>query len=405
MPATMTTVNSITKEIYQGQLQDQLQNEIVGIKRLEKTSRGVTNEVGGKYVTFPIRVRRNHSIGYRNENETLQAASQQGYASVRVPLKYGYGRVEVTGQTMELAKTNYQAFANAMNLEMTGLKNDIAKDVNRIFYGDGSGFVATVTAATGPGNNLTVGSVQYAEVGMIVDVVNAAGTVQGGAGRLITAINTATKVITVDGGTFTTVIGWGIVRTGNTYLGGSGTPPQREPTGLGKIITNTGALFNVDPATEPVWAATVDANGGTPRALSEGLMIKQTDLVRKAGGNTSLILAGLGVRRAYFNLLTTQRRYTSTKEFDGGIQGLAFHNGRDIPVVDDVDAPDGQMKFLDESALTIYRNADWSWVDTDGNIWKWVTGKDSFEALLACYWELGTNRRNAHATLNDLIEG
>jgi len=134
------------------------------------------------------------------------------------------------------------------------------------------------------------------------------------------------------------------------------------------------------------------------------LMIKQTDQVRTNGGNTSLILCGLGVRRSYWNQLVGDRRYTTTTTFDGGINGLTFHNGRDIPVVDDIDAPNNQMKFIDESALTIYRNADWSWLDTDGNIWKWKVGKDSFEAVLACYWEMGTNRRNAHATLNDLIE-
>jgi hypothetical protein len=405
MPATMTTVNSITKEIYQGQIQDQLQNEVVGIKRIEKTSRGVTNEVGGKYVTFPVRVRRNHGIGYRNEYETLQAGSQQGYASVRTGLKFGYGRVEVTGQTMELAKTNYQAFANAMNLEMTGLKNDIAKDVNRIFYGDGSGFLCTSTTNPASGNVLTVDSVQYLEIGMIVDVVNSSGAVQGAAGRLITAINTSAKTVTVDGAAFDADLGWGLVRTGNTFAGGSGTPAQREPTGLRRIVNNTGALFNIDPASEPTWAAVVDANGGTNRALTEALMIRQTDNVRVNGGNTSLILAGLGVRRAYFNLLTQQRRYTETKEYPGGITGLSFHNGRDIPMVDDVDTPANQMFFLDESSLTIYRNSDWSWLDADGSIWKWVSNKDAFEAILACYWELGVNRRNANAVLRDITEG
>jgi hypothetical protein len=402
MPASMTTVNAITKEIYQGQIQDQLQSEIVGIKRIEKTSRGVTSEVGGKYVTFPIRVRRNPSIGYRNEYETLQDAGNQSYASVRVGLKYGYGRVEVTGQTMELAKTNYQAFANAMNLEMNGLKNDIAKDVNRIFYGNGTGSLAALTVTT-TATTVTCANTQYLEVGQIVDVCVAAGTVVSGwTGLVISAINRSTGVVTfaTPPTTRIPVAGDYLTRTGN----GNGGSTNREPTGLGAIINSTGALFNVDPSSEPTWAAVVDANGGTNRALSEALMIKQTDAVRVNGGNTSLILCGLGVRRAYWSLLSTNRRFITTTEFDGGIKGLAFHNGRDIPVVDDIDAPNNQMKFIDESALCIYRNADWSWLDTDGNIWKWKVGKDSFEAVLACYWELGTNRRNAHATLNDITE-
>ena len=403
MPASMTTVNAITKEIYQGQIQDQLQSEIVGIKRIEKTSRGVTSEVGGKYVTFPIRVRRNPSIGYRSEYENLQDAGNQSYKSVQIGLKYGYGRVEVTGQTMELAKTNYQAFANAMNLEMNGLKNDIAKDVNRIFYGNGTGSLAALTV-TSTAVTVTTANTQYLEVGQVVDVCIAAGTpVSGWTGLVISAINQSTGVVTfaTPPATRVPVTGDYLTRTGNGIVSATVT---REPTGLGNIINNTGALFNVDPSTEPTWAAVVDANGGTNRALSEALMIKQTDAVRVNGGNTSLILCGLGVRRAYWSLLSTNRRFITTTDFDGGIKGLAFHNGRDIPVVDDIDAPKNQMKFIDESALCIYRNADWSWLDTDGNIWKWKVGKDSFEAVLACYWELGTNRRNAHATLNDITE-
>ena len=62
MVATLTTVTALTKEVYEGQIQDQLQSEVTGIKRLESTSRGVESTVGGKYVTFPIRVRRNQGI-------------------------------------------------------------------------------------------------------------------------------------------------------------------------------------------------------------------------------------------------------------------------------------------------------------------------------------------------------
>jgi hypothetical protein len=127
MPASLTTVNSITKEIYTGKIQTQLQNETVAIKRIERSSEGVTSEVGGKYVTFPIKVTRNSGIGYRNELEQLQAGGQQGYSSVRVGLKYGYGRVRLSGQLMDLADSNTQAFASAMDEEMNGLKEDIQK--------------------------------------------------------------------------------------------------------------------------------------------------------------------------------------------------------------------------------------------------------------------------------------
>lgn len=394
MTATLTTVNNIAKEIYQGKIRNQLNEESIGFKRIERTSEGVESQVGGKYVTFPIKVRRNSGIGYRNELEQLMAAGQQGYLSVRIGLKYGYGRVRLSGQVMDLVESNYQAFANAMDLEMNGIKNDIAKDINRIFYGDGTGTVATATA--GLNNTVTVASTQYLEVGMKIDILDATGVTPRVSNREITGI--AGLVVTFDGASATTTVVTTdiIVRTGNF---------GREPQGLKSLVAATGTLFNVDPTTDPVWKAYVNSNSGTPRALSEGLMILGTDEVRRqGGGKTSLILTSLGVRRAYFSLLSQQRRYTDVKTFDGGIQGLAFHNGREIPVVDDLDCPAGVMYLLDESSFKIYRDKDWSWLNQDGDIWKWVTDYDAFEAILKQYWEIGIHSRNANGVIKDITE-
>lgn len=399
MPATLTTVNAITKEVYQGKLQSWLQNEAVAIRRIEGSSEGVESQVGGKYVTFPVKVRRNAGIGYRNELEKLQDAGQQGYTSVRVPLRYGYGRVNMSRQTMRLADKNYQAFASAMDEEMTGLKDDILKDSNRIVYGDASGKLAAVPDATTTLNTAVVDTVQYLEVGFQVDIGTAAqltGATAPATNRQITAINDTTNTITFDGAAVSLSANSIVVRTGNY---------NREPNGLRSIVTNSGVLQNVDPTVESKWKATVDANGGTPRALSEGMLITNTDRVRVNGGRTSILLSGLGVRRAYFNLLSQQRRYANTKSFAGGFEALEFHNGRSIPFVDDPDAPAGTIYGLDESKLKIYRDEPWSWVDDDGNVWKWVKDYDAFEALLAQYWEFATSQRNAHFRIDDIIEG
>lgn len=409
MPATLTTVSSITKEIYQGSIQDQLQSEVIGLKRIEQTSRGVTSEVGGKYVTFPLRVRRNQGIGYRQEMEQLQAGGQQGYASVRTALKYGYGRVRLSGQLMELADSNAQAFASAMDEEMTGLKSDVAKDTARQFYGDATGVLAFTNApgaasasfsATISGSSATPW-VQYLEVGQIVDIVTpGTGTVKATA-LTINAINTSTGVVTLSS-TATWAAGDILVRTGN---GPASASVFREVNGLATIVNSTGALYNVDPAVEPSWAATVDSNAGTNRALSETLMVANVDAARVKGGKTSVIFASLGVRRSYFNLLTQQRRFTGVQEFAGGFKGLAFAaGGDDVPVVVDVDAPPNRMWGLDESSLTVYRDKPWYFMNSDGSIWKWVHDFDAYEAVLKQYWEIGINRRNANFKIADITE-
>jgi hypothetical protein len=396
--ATMTTVDALLKEVYGPRIEDQLQDEAVATKRLERTSDGVVQTAGGKYVDFPIRVSRNTGIGYRSEAEILPAAGTQGYAEVHVPLKYGYGRCRVTGQLMELAETNAQAFASGFDQEMDGLKNDIQKDENRIAYGDGSGLMATVTADGA--NTVTVDTVMYLEVGMRIDIRTRSNGAAIASNRLITVINEATKVVTYDGADATATTADGIYREGN-YAGGT----KREPSGFDAIVSETLVLHGLDPAVQSKWKATVRANAAVNRALSEGIMIELCDAVRTKGGKTTAIFTNLGVRRAYFNLLTQQRRYTDTKTFAGGFQGLPFNYGTEIPVVEDVDCKPNQMYFMSEPEIKIYRTREWHWENKAGNVLQWVHDYDTFEGFMKCYYEFGTTRRNGHGLLDDITEG
>src|SRR5687768_7358577 len=103
MPATMATVSAILKEIYEPKIQEQLNDAAVTLKRIERTSEGVGEDVGGRYVTFGVHVRRNAGLGARNELELLPVPGQQGFTSGRVGLKYLYGGVKLSGQTFRLA--------------------------------------------------------------------------------------------------------------------------------------------------------------------------------------------------------------------------------------------------------------------------------------------------------------
>jgi len=102
MGTTLTTATNILKEIYEPRIREQLQNHLKTSKRIEQTSEGVTSEVGGKYVVFPIHVKRNHGIGARLEMEELPVAKNQGYARAQVGLSYQYGSIRLSGQSMEL---------------------------------------------------------------------------------------------------------------------------------------------------------------------------------------------------------------------------------------------------------------------------------------------------------------
>lgn len=407
--ATMTTVDNILKEVYEdGGINDQLQSEIVALKRIERSSEGVTHEVGGKYVKFPIRTKRNHGIGARLENEALPVAQFQSYEAAQVKLKYQYGALQLTGQTFELAEKNFQAFASALDSEVTGLKEGLRKDLARQVYGTGDGKIGTATAA-GTTTTFVIANeaAMYPEVGMIIDTFTGAGA-STSVGNTITAVTVGATNTTV---TIQTALAGATAATDYFTRAGSATSgTQREWTGLGAMLSATSTIYNINPATVPVWKANVLANGGTPRALTESLMVQTIDAIRRVGGGVPTVgFMSLGVRRAYFNLLKQDRKIIDSIDYAGGFKGLAFvTDGNEIPLVSDVDSPPNRIQFMNEKEIKLYQTGDWSFMERDGSKWQRVITAsgafDAYQATLFQYSEIGTHRRNSHALLADITE-
>ncbi len=402
MSATLTTVNGILKEVYEGDVREQLNNETTILKRITRSSEGIFETPGGKYCVFPVHRQRNHGISYRAENAQLAAAQRQGYSQAQESLKYGYGRIRLTGQVMELAKTNAQSFMNAVDGEVEGMKTDLTRDQNRIAVGHRASFashgftgVITEVTSTTSGSTINVSSTQNIEVGMLLDIVDDTGAaVSGGTGVTVAGITSATAFTTTASVAGTTS-GNNVVRSGNW---------NQEPYGITHLIGATGTLHNINSATagNEYWRSTVDS---TTTTLTEGSMITMCDNIRRASGqHITAIFMSLGVRRAYFNLMTSLRRYNEPKEFTGGLVGLAFNYEKEVPVVTDLDLQTGQAVYVNEKEITVYRNKDWYWADDDGSMLKYVHDYDAWEALMKCYWQMTNHRRNAHGIQTAISE-
>lgn len=410
MPASLTTISAITKEIYEAPMRKQLNDDVIALSRIVKPTGKdadiVTDHVGAKYVTFPIHYLRNSGIGARRENETLPTPGQQGTASARVGLKYLYGLLGLTGQVMKLADSKESVFINALELETSRLREDLAVDLNRQVYGTGSGAVAVTNSTTSLNTAVITSGIDNLQINEVVDIYTAANlaadSTAKATARNVTAItnnNDGTGTVTFDGAAVTFTNLDVFVRTGSA---------NREWAGLGVMVGNTNGVVyeNIDPANVPVWKSIIDANGGTPRAISETMITKNIDnTYRQSGSNVSLLLTSLGVRRSYANLLTQQRQFVNKTEFTGGFGGLAFTTDRgDIPMVADKDCPLGTIYGLSEKNIKLYRESDWSFMDEDGSMWLRSATKDAYTATLFQYSELATDRRNAHFKIADITE-
>lgn len=403
MGSSLASIDATLKEVYEGTVREQLNDGIVALKRITRSSSGVSNETPGKYVTFPLHVRRNGGIGSRLEGEALPAAGQQGYASARLGLKSDYLGIELTEHSIDQSDSNPKAFAKSLDEEMTRGKNDFKKDLNRQIYGNGTGAIATVRTTVTGVNVIPVDDARNFWVGShIVDLVTLPNTIAV-AQRTVTAVDltTGANTVTLSGAALNATAGQII-----TLYNSAG----KEITGLGAIVQASGILYNVNPSTEPVWKAEVDSNGGTGRALSESLMLRLVDRIRTNGGSTSVILTDDGSFRAYWALLSQLRGFVNTQKFTGGYSGLAFQAGSDeIPIVADTDAPRGTMHFLNEDDITFYRDEDIHWLDRDGSILKQkvdANGRyDVWQAHMKENHELGIGRRNTHGKITDIIAG
>lgn len=395
----LTFASEAIKLVY-GDLHEQLRDKNPALQMIESSSANITRN--GKEVIFDTHIGRNQGIGARGVREKLPTAGAQKYKQAHLYLTNLYGSIEVDGQLFEQAAEDYQAFINVVDMEITGLKRDLAVDLNRQVYGDGTGKIATVVSVAG--QNITVDSTHWVQEGMtLTGIDTGTGTVADSGNQLeVTAINETTKVITVTGTISALAAADVLVRASNTT-----NSYGKEWTGLAAIVDDTTSLHEIDPASYPVWKATKTdiSSGGVPGTLTELALINLVQNVDKKGGDVDVMLASPGVFNAYWNLLQGLRQFTNGATLTGGQRAFSFDAlGKPIKFVSDYAAPENTLYALSSKEIVLNRKRDWSWMDRDGSMWSRVSDTDAYEARYFQYSQLGTYRRNAHAVMTGIAE-
>lgn len=408
----LAIANVILKDVY-GDINEQINNATPALDGIKSTARNIT-QVGGLGVKFVAHVGRNTGIGARGEDEDLPEAGNQQYVDGQTGLKSFYGSVRLTGQVMAQASQNYQTFADVTAEEIERIRDDIAKDQNRQIFGDGTGTLASLTAAASASATLTVDNVKYVHIGMRVDVVDISATgssstatiLNAGGYATVTGINKATKVITLDK-YVTAAVGDALVRSNSTATA-TVNNWKKEWTGFGAIISATGALHGIDPATTPAWAAhTKDISvGGVAQQITEEDMIGMVTDIAEDGDKPDVIWTDHGSWNGYWKALEENRRYVNKVDLQGGNRSLGFATEfGDLPFKADFDAPEGKMWFVNSKKVNLNTNRGWEWIDEDGSKWKQVPRRDAFIAYLRNYSEVSTYRRNTHGVISGIASG
>jgi len=400
-----STLSGVLKDVYKGDVVEQLNNEILLTSRLERHS----DEFSGNQVVLSVHKQRSAGVFARGENVAFADPGAQLYAKPVYDIKALYGRLRITGLGKVKTANQAGAFLRVLEGEINGLKNDLKMDVARQLYGDGTARISSGSAAAaniidirpiaGGGTN-TSEPLRKGEIyiGMIVDGGTLAAPTTRFAGRDVTDVNVAAAQITISGAAVTMTSGTDFIfRQGNA----AASSVSYEISGLGSVLptaANTFGGIDASAAGNGWWDNQRVNQAG---ALTLDTLTRSFNTVSVAGGDVSAMITSPGIQRALFNLLQPQVRYVEPLSLKGGFRALEYMGQ---PFIADRQAPFGKVLFLDERFLKIYDTGDWDWLDEDGNVLKWVVGFDAWEAVLARYMNLGASRRNVHLLLYGLTD-
>ena len=419
MALTYSTADAVLKEDYKD-LREQLNQSTFMLSQIETN----TDDVVGLRAKLAIHRGRSSGVGARGDGGTLPTAANQGYSEVDVPLRFQYGRVQITGPTIAAMSKDRGAFTRAVKSEMDGIRNDLRRDVNRQVWGTSNGVIARCgttsnsTTVVLHADTTAVQGRQLKDGSFLVDI----GTVADSDLRTVTAREVSAVVTTA--GSMTFVVSGAAITTASTdyvFRAGSGGATdgsgmvgdgQFELTGLQTIVDSGTEVFNLNGATIAAWNSTVDSNSGTTRSVSENLVNKNVQTVEiESGQQVKLLVGSDGVSRAISNLLTSTRRNIDNVELEAGYSGIKWStvlegtasNGP-IALVYDRDAPSNRLFGLSTDQLVEFVGEDWGWMDQDGAVLSRVANADAYEATYLKYHELATRQRNAHFVIEDLTE-
>lgn len=401
--ANLTTLSNVLKDLYLAPVVDQLNSEVYLFSKFDTDH----NALVGNQAVIPLHTTRSGGIGARGEDSDLPSAGAQGYARATYNLKYLYGRLRVTGPSMELTSTDMGAFVRSLGSEMTSLKDDLSRDLARQIYGDGTAAIATGVAA---GSSTTVTVLTSSEalvkghiyVGMVVDIGTLAnpvskctGVASTGVG-VVSVVTPATPSFTCAAAAAGTVAnGEFVFRAGNA----AASSVSYEINGLLNLVPSAAnALGGITASAGHYWDnLRTNVNGEIvldtiQQAVNQG---------RIAGGKAYEALTTFGIQRKIFNQLQSQVRYMEPTRLEGGFESISY-NG--MPIVADRDCNWGRMYLLENKYFKVFANKDWHWLEEDGNVLKWVTGRDAWESVLTRYMNVGMNRRNTQVVLYGITD-
>lgn len=345
-------------------------------------------------------------LGSQNELENLRQSGQQRTSQYQINNKILTDTIQFSGLSLDLAKTNVEAFANTLTFQIEESMQDAFKELNGQLFRDGQGVIARVAAIAAPGATvLTFNSVQYIKQFMRIDIFDAAtNTIIELNGGQILDINVTTNQVTIaaPGVPVALAVNDFVYRT-RVHTGAPA--DGKELAGLRLAVDDgtVAATYEGIPRTGagafPQWRGTI-VNAGAVNLTND--LLQRTIMRMKVAGapEPDFLVAHPQQTRKYLDVVTPLKRFDKTGNLDSGYTKLEW-NGR--PWMEDTDCPTDAVYFLNTKYFRKFETRGLSLDDQSGQTLKWNPGFDGFIAYLKYYGNLGSQRPNALARLENLV--
>lgn len=357
----------------------------------------------GLQVNRPIKVRRNPGIGTITDGGTLPTIGKQTTAQAVVQSRFSYLRFGMTGPMIKASQGDKGAFVSIMEFEMEQGMTDLTQDQNRQAFWNGSGKLGALASAAVATNTISVsgrssgelGS-KYLEVGMVVDLVNAAGTIQATAVTINSFTQGATSTVVLD--TVVSADDAAIVVRSGSY--------NNEVQGLLTTLDGlTTEVYGINRATYPVFNGNVvDLNGAQ---LSLDSLQRTLNLARQAGGSSiAAIFTDYDSERYLNKLLVADKRYVGDKvKGDGSFtdKEKSYLEFGGAPVTPDKDCPGQNFFFMPAKGWSKDVLSEMEWADETGSYMISQSSADSFEVRLRLFYNFFPEKPSTMARLHDFI--
>lgn len=398
---SITTGAANLKNIYEGPILTQFNDDLPVYKNIEKETKGWS----GLAVVRSLKVRRNQGIGSGTDGGNMPAIGAQTNTTATINAKFNWLRFGITAGMIASSKSDAGSFVRQASYELEEGYNDLKNDINRQIGWDGTGTLATVSTSSVASTSLVIAgresvdpALLFVDIGLQFDVYDTTGATLRAQGVTVTAISGAPTDLTA-----TLTLDQAITTTSTDILVRSGSKGNDIQGMLYSLDAGTGSIYGVNRSTYPSFQGSVVSASGA--ALSLDLLKQAQILARRRGGSkVKAWWTNFDSERFYERLLVSDKRYVNTQSGDGSFtnKDTSYLEYAGAPIVADKDFS-RRFVGIDPQAWKWYVLEELKFASETGAMYIAQTDVDAWEVRVRFFCNLFNQKPSACPVLKSYI--